>query len=475
MEKRVLYRLIAVITVLLFATAIVLGAVAMSYDGGGSSFSVNLRRENISYSAETALRYSILMAPLFGTGNSIPPFDQLDIFVDNLYSSFLRAGVSEEKLHNILDGVEAMGLRDSTESPILAFFERSYDQAMSGDGDTALENIVTEEEVQRAIYKSYLFLTAAGMNVDDVGRVLYEMALLYSDGKRTELLTSLGRNDFTMLTIGSYAVYRATTELAAEFSTIQEARILGQALTSLGQSFRNAVESLGADGIDGLLFLDYRINEENNSVNADFAAKYNALMDNLSGAVWSVLNLAASVLTNLNPLLFEELYFANVASGLGDEASSDAHTVWAMFDLARTIKNGLATAASLDGSYSTEEEAVNYFTGVSADYNLFNDLIYNETDSPTREQYEAAAREKAEEFLGALNGLYQASDSFRSFDELKAYSSENAEGFASLLEKAQFISGYQLNLESSVTRVFSTLTKAAILRIFTGTAVPQAI
>lgn len=475
MEKRVLYRLIAVITVLLFATAIVLGAVAMSYDGDGNPFSVNLKRENISYSADTALRYSILMAPLFGTGNSIPPFDQLDIFVDNLYSSFLRAGVSEEKLNNILDRVEEMGLKDSTESPLLAFFQRSYDEAIGGNDDTALENIVTEEEVQQALYDSYVFLTAAGMNVDDVGRVLYEMALLYSDGKRSELLTKLGRTDFTMLTVGTYAVYKATDELNAEFSTIQEARILGQALTSLGLSYRNAVDKLGADGIDGLLFLDYRISEDNASVNADFAVKYNALIDNLSGGIGSIFNLAASVLTNLNPLLFEELYFANVASELGDTISSDAHTVWAMFDFAKTVKVGLSTAANLDENYATDEEAVDYFSGLYADYSLLNDLIYNETDAPTREHYVAEAKDKAEEFLTVIDGLYQAAESYENFDALKTYSEDDPEGFAALLEKALFVSRYQLNLESSVTKVFSTLTKAAIIRIFTGTAVPQAI
>lgn len=475
MEKRVLYRLIAVITVLLFATAIVLGAVAMSYNGDGNSFSANLKRENISYSAETALRYSGLMAPLFGTGNSIPPFDQLDRFVVNLFVSFSRAGVSEEKLNRILDRVEDMNLTDSAESPLLAFFQRSYDEAMGGSEDTALKNIVSEEEVSRAIADSYAFLTAAGMNVDDVGRVLYEMALAYSDGKRASLLTELGKNDFTMLTVGTYAVYKATAELSAEFSTIQETRILGQALVSLGLSYRSTLDKLKADGIDGLLFLDYRISDGNPSINPEFAVKYNELIEKLSGGVGSIINLAASVLTNLNPLLFEELYFANAASELGDANSAEAHTVWAMFDFAKTVKQGISSAASHDGNYTNDGEAVNYFSGLYADFNLLNDAIYNVQDAPLREDYETKAKDKAEEFLNYINDLHRASENFGTFGALKSYSSENAEDFAALLNKARFISQYSFNLECALTGLFSTLTKAAIVRIFTEIPVPQTI
>ena len=244
---------------------------------------------------------------------------------------------------------------------------------------------------------------------------------------------------------------------------------------SLGQSFRNSADKLGSDGIDELLFLDYRISDGNTSINADFAVKYNELMESLSGGVGSIMNLAASVLTNLNPLLFEELYFANAASELGDADSSDAHTVWAMFDFARTVKKGLSTAAGLDENYATEKEAVDYFSGIYADYNLLNDAIYNVPDAHPREYYKAEAKAHAEEFLENINALHKASEKYETFDALKTYSSENTAEFAELLGKARFISEYRLNLESAVTGVFSTLTKAAIVRIFTGTTVPQTI
>lgn len=473
MQKPVVLRLIAVLAVLLFITAVVLGAVAMSYEQPSAPFSSDFKRENIKYSSETALRYAVLMAPLFGTGNTLPPFDRIDEFVDNLYTAFSRAGVSEEKLNLILDRVEEMGLKDSSESPILAFIQSAFDTANGGDGDTTLGNIVTEEEVARAISDSFEFLVNANMTVDDVGCVLYETALMYADEKRLDLLVKLGKDNFTMLTVGTYSVYKTASVASEKFSSLTDARILGQALVSLGLFYGRALSAAGTYGIDDLLFLDYRISEGNPSIDSGFAAKYNEITERMYGGAGNIVSVAHHVLISLTPLAFEELYFADAASKQGDSVSSELHSVWAAFDFASSFRKGLKSAADGNEEFTDERSLISYLCGLYADYQLLNDAIYNAENAPSREEYKAEAQTAADEFYGAVNAVHDGCSGFANFDDLAAFSETKPEKFAEILSAAEFILNYEFDLEKSLTDVFSSLTKAAIIRIFTGLEIPE--
>lgn len=445
----------------------------MAYEQPSAPFSTDFKRENIRYSSETAVRYAVLMAPLFGTGNTLPPFDRIDEFVDNLYLAFSRAGVSEEKLNLILDRVEEMGLTDSSESPILAFIQSAFDTANGGDGDTTLENIVTEAEVAQAISDSFEFLLKANLTVDDVGGVLYETALTYADGKRSDILVELGKDNFTMLTVGTYSVYKTASAAADKFSSMTDARILGQALVSLGLYYGRTLDAIGLSGVDDLLFLDYRISEGNPSIDGDFAAKYNEITERMYGGAGNIIALSHRILSSLSPLAFEELYFANAALKLGDVASSELHSVWAAFDLASSFKKGMIKAAADSEKFSDDASLISYFCGLYADYMLLNDAIYNVENAPSREDYEAEAENAATEFYDALQAVCDGCSAFANFDDLAAFSETRPEEFSQILANSEFILNYEFDLEKSLTNVFSSLTKATIIRIFTGLSIPE--
>lgn len=113
-----------------------------------------------------------------------------------------------------------------------------------------------------AFYKEVLAET--GLNPEEAGRVIYQLALELSKGTDKQLVEQLGEHSFVVLFSRSLVAAEELTLLASG-STLASSRMVAELLYELGTEYRKIVETFGIENINklfGSVYLDDILQEK---------------------------------------------------------------------------------------------------------------------------------------------------------------------------------------------------------------------
>lgn len=165
--------------------------------------------------------------------------------------AFRRARVPVEKLLAFGDYLEvsANDIRMGFDPPENASVILALYGILSKDnGDDILAALLSSVDYA-AFYKQIIAQT--GLNPEEVGRVLYQLALAMSSGEDKQLIAELGEHSFVVLFSLSLVAGEEVTLLASG-STLASSRMVTELLFELGTEYRRIIDTFGIDNLNKL-------------------------------------------------------------------------------------------------------------------------------------------------------------------------------------------------------------------------------
>lgn len=175
-----------------------------------------------------------------------------------LIDAFRRARVPVEKLIAFGDYLEAAAhdIRMGFDPPENASVILALYGILSKDnGDDIIEALLSSINYA-AFYKQIIVQT--GLNPEEVGRVLYQLALEMSVGEDKQLVAELGEHSFVVL-FSLSIVAGEEVSLLAGGSTLASSRMVTELLFELGTEYRRIIDTFGIENLNklfGNVYLD---------------------------------------------------------------------------------------------------------------------------------------------------------------------------------------------------------------------------
>ncbi|MDD3946789.1 MAG: hypothetical protein PHI19_03010 [Clostridia bacterium] len=270
-------------------------------------------------------------------------------------------------------------------------------------------------------------ITETGLNPEEAGRVLYQLALALAEGSDKQLIADLGERSFVVL-FSQTMVAATEISMLTSGSTLASARMVAEVLYELGAEYRNIIETFGIENLNNLfgsVYLDELLADTNYS---DHVLSAFTESKELFG-------FAVAFLSEMFTVLDNQIAYSYY-NYLHEENSNQAYAECALI-LAAAIEQGLDYAYGVTG---LDEVALGLkIAGINAHLNLV---------SEPEADYEQKLIEETAEITRAYGKLIQLTEleaeaSAAGYEEFL----KNPKKVQEIADCAQEVLGYAPNIE----------------------------